>query len=76
MSGLATYISDSSNIGCFGILTFIYMLNAQHIFFFSYRIRKHHSPFQQEAFFEYQISIFLKDRMILRSNGLTIAGRF
>ncbi len=31
MSGLATYISDSSNIKCVGILTFIYMLNALHI---------------------------------------------
>ncbi len=26
-----SYISDSSNIGCVGILTFIYMLNALHI---------------------------------------------
>ncbi len=31
MSGLSTYISDSSNIGCVGILTCIYMLNALHI---------------------------------------------
>ncbi len=28
ISGLATYISDSSNIGYVGILTFINMLNA------------------------------------------------
>ncbi len=31
MSGLATHISDSSNIGCVGILTFIHMLNVLHI---------------------------------------------
>ncbi len=31
MSGLATYISDYSNIGCVEILTFIYMLNVLHI---------------------------------------------
>ncbi len=31
MSGLATHISDSSNIGRVGILTFIHMLNVLHI---------------------------------------------
>ncbi len=31
MSRLAIYISDSSNIECVGIVTFIYMLNELHI---------------------------------------------
>ncbi len=39
MSGLATHISDSSNIGRVGILTFIHMLNVLHIVRFSFMLQ-------------------------------------